>query len=78
MDSNIQTTLKFEECGRDKFLRRIYYHGFCDKKQDLPEMVHHVQNYSEKQVEIEYIGDVYIVTGWADVPAMKKGEEKHD
>lgn len=65
MQPKIMQTAKFRkyedvECD---FLKRVYHHGFCTKPDDLPEIVHCVQSNCDEQVKIEFIGDVYIVTG---------------
>lgn len=65
MQPKIMQTAKFRKYDEVdcEFLKRIYHHGFCTNPGDLPEIVHNVQSCCEEQVKIEFIGDVYIVTG---------------
>lgn len=65
MQPKIMQTAKFRRYdGVDcEFLRKIYFHGFCTKPDDLPEIVHDIQKTCDNEIEIKFIGDVYIVTG---------------
>ena len=68
---------KFEKVDGQDFLSKIYYSGFCDKKDDLPEVIHSVQKEATTPVDVKYIGGVFIVTGEKHFQVFKtsRGDE---
>lgn len=62
---------KFKEIDGQDFLSKIFYYGFCDKKDDLPEVIHSVQKEATNPVDVQYIGGVFIVTGKKDFITFK-------
>ena len=63
MQPTIKYDLKFKYVDGQSFLSKVFYYGFCDKKDDLPEVMHSVQKEAAEPVDIQYIGGVFIVTG---------------